>query len=261
MTNLDALPLGLVFVGTMALVLLSMEVGYRFGKRAHRLAPNEKAPAVSGISAAVLGLTAFMMAFAFGSVSSRFDLRKELVRDDANAIRTTFLRSEFLPAPDRMATQVLLVRYLDERIAFATGSFDAGRLAATRTSSERILRQLWDIAVANAHKDLNSDVAALYIESLNQVGEINATRIAVGAQTRLPPIVWLSLLGLAVLGMASVGYHAGIEDSQRSKLTVVLAAGFALVILMIAALDRPHGFVRVTQQPLIDLRAWVGAGA
>ena len=260
MTNLDSLPLGLIFVGTIVLVLVSMEIGYRSGRSAHKSAPNEKAPAVSGVSAAVLGLTAFMLAFAFGSVSSRYDLRKELVRDDANAIRTTYLRSEFLPAPDRATTQALLTRYLDERIAFAGGSFDAARLAATRTSSEQIFRQLWNIAVVNAHKDLNSDVAALYIESLNQVAEINATRIAVGAQTRLPPIVWLSLLGLAVLGMGSVGYHAGIEDSQRSKLSIALAAGFALVILMIAALDRPHGFVRVTQQPLIDLRAWIAAG-
>jgi hypothetical protein len=259
--TLDAIPLGLVFLGTIVLVLASMELGYRFGKRAHTTAPNEKAPAVSGVSAAVLGLTAFMLAFAFGSVSSRFDLRKQLVRDDANAIRTTYLRSEFLPAQDRVATQALLVRYLDERVAFASGSFDAARLAATRASSERIFRQLWNIAVGNARKDMNSDVAALYIESLNQVAEINATRIAVGAQTRLPPIVWFSLLGLAVLGMGSVGYHAGIEDSQRSKLTVVLAAGFALVILMIAALDRPHGFVRVTQQPLVDLRAWIANGA
>lgn len=261
MTGVDALPLWLIFVGTIVLVLASMEVGYRFGKHAHKTAPNEKAPAVSGVSAALLGLTAFMLAFAFGSVSSRFEVRKELVRDDANAIRTTFLRAEFLPDPDRVASQALLVRYLDERIAFAAGSFDAARLAATRASSEQILRQLWNIALVNARKDLNSDVAALYIESLNQIGEINATRIAVGAQTRLPPIVWLSLLGLAVLGMASVGYHAGIEDSQRSKLTIALAMGFALVILMIAALDRPHGFVRVTQQPLIDLRAWIAAGA
>jgi hypothetical protein len=260
MMNLDALPLWSIFAGTIVLVLASMEVGYRLGRVAHTTAPNEKAPAVSGVSAAVLGLTAFMLAFAFGSVSSRYDYRKALVRDDANAIRTTFLRSEFLPEQDRIATQALLVRYLDERIAFASGSFDPDRLAATRTASERAYRQLWKIAVANARKDMNSDVAALYIESLNQMAEINATRIAVGAQTRLPPVIWLSLLGLAVLGMTSVGYHAGIEDSQRSKVAIALAAGFALVILMIAALDRPHGFVRVTQQPLIDLRAWIGVG-
>lgn len=255
MTNLDMLPLWLVFAGTIVMVVMSMEIGYRLGRKSHRTAPQEKAPAVSGVSAAVLGLTAFMLAFAFGSVSSRFDVRKELVRDDANAIRTTYLRAAFLPDKDRDETRRLLADYLDERIGFASGSFDANRLAATRTSSEATFLQLWGIAVANASRDLNSDVAALYIESLNQMAEINATRIAVGGQTRLPPIIWLSLMGLAVLGMASVGYHAGIEDSQRSKVAIALATSFALVILMIAALDRPHGFIRVTQQPLVDLRA------
>lgn len=257
--NLDVLPLWSIFIGTIAIVLASMEVGYRLGRKTHKTAPNEKAPAVSGVSAAVLGLTAFMLAFAFGSVSSRFDLRKQLVRDDANAIRTAYSRAEFLPDRDRVVTHALMTRYLDERIAFAQGPFDPDRLTQTRGSSERTLRRLWNIAVANARKDMNSDVAALYVESLNEMAEINATRIAVGAQTRLPAIIWASLLGLAVLGMTSVGYHAGIEDSQRSKVAVALATGFALVILMIAALDRPHGFVRVAQQPLVDLRALVGA--
>ena len=50
---------------------------------------------------AVLGLAAFMLAFAFGAVSSRFDARKELVRDDANAIRTAWARADFLPEADR----------------------------------------------------------------------------------------------------------------------------------------------------------------
>lgn len=259
--NLDVLPLWAIFVGTIAIVLISMEVGYRLGRRAHKTAPNEKAPAVSGVSAAVLGLTAFMLAFAFGSVSSRFDLRKQLVRDDANAIRTAYARADFLPEQDRIVTHALLVRYLDERIEFAKGAFDPVRLSETRSSSERTQRRLWSIAVANARKDMNSDVAALYIESLNQIAEINATRVAVGAQTRLPAVIWVSLLGLAVLGMASVGYHAGIEESQRSKVAIALATGFALVILMIAALDRPHGFVRVTQQPLVDLRASIGSSS
>src|SRR5918993_1442545 len=217
MTYLDAFPLWSIFLGTIVLVLACMEAGYRIGRAAHASAPNEKAPAVSGVSAAVLGLTAFMLAFAFGAVSSRYDLRKQLVRDDANAIRTTYVRADFLPDQDRIATRRLLVRYLDERIAFAGGDFDAERLDATRRSSERALRQLWNIAVANARKNMDSDVAALYIESLNEVAAVNATRIAVGAQTRLPRVIWLSLLGLAALGMGSVGYHAGIEESQRSR--------------------------------------------
>jgi hypothetical protein len=258
----DAVPLWIVFLGTIALVLGSTELGHRAGLASHRAAPKEKAAGASGVSAAVLGLAAFMLAFAFGAVASRFDARKELVRDDANAIRTAWARADFLPEADRASSRRVLLRYLDERIAFAQATgFTPQRLETARRSSEALLAQLWSIAVTNARKDMNSDVAALYIESLNDLASINATRIAVGAQMRLPSIIWLALLGLTALGMGAAGYHTGLDESQRSRVMVVLAIAFATVILMLAALDRPHGFVRVTQQPLIDLRHSIAGNA
>jgi hypothetical protein len=39
----------------------------------------------------------------------------------------------------------------------------------------------------------------------------------------------------------------------------ILALSFAMVIAMIASLDRPAGFIKVTQQPLIDLQRVVTA--
>lgn len=252
----DAVPLWGFFLGTVALVLLSTEIGHRAGMAAHRTAPKEKPAPASGVSAAVLGLTAFMLAFAFGSVASRYDARKTLVREDANAIRTAWARTEFLPEADRAQSRRLMLRYLDARIAFAQrrAQFSADSLAAARRESENLLAQLWRIAVANARKDMNSDVAALYIESLNELAALNATRIVVGAQLRLPPMIWFALMGLTALGMGAAGYHEGLIDSARSRLMVVLAVAFALVIVMLAALDQPHGFVQVTQQPLVDLR-------
>jgi hypothetical protein len=252
---LDAVPLWILFLGTVVLVLGSTEFGYRAGRISHRAAPNEKSSAASGASGAVLGLAAFMLAFAFGAVSSRFDARKELVRDDANAIRTAWARADFLPDADRATSKRLLQTYLDERIAFAQQpDFSLDLMEKQRHASEAILKKLWDIAVINARKDMNSDVAALYIESLNDVAAINATRVAVGGQMRLPSIVWIMLIGLTTLGMMGTGYATGIDESQRSRLMVVVALAFATVIVMLGALDRPHGFVRVTQQPLVDLR-------
>lgn len=251
----DTVPLWVFFFGTIVLVLGSTELGYRAGMLSHRAAPNEKSAPASGASAAILGLAAFMLAFAFGSVASRYDARKTLVREDANAIRTAWFRADFLPDADRVASKRLLLRYLDERIAFAQArGFSVDGLEKARRSSESMLRELWNIARANASRDMNSDIGALYVESLNELAAINATRIVVGAQMRLPPLIWLCLLGLTALGMAATGYHAGLEESQRSRLGVALAIAFATVILMLAALDRPHGFVRVTQQPLVDLR-------
>lgn len=251
----DAVPLWILFLGTVLLVLASTEVGYRAGRASHRASPDEKSSSASGVSGAVLGLAAFILAFAFGAVSSRFDARKELVRDDANAIRTAWARADFLPDADRAMSKRLLQRYLDERIAFAQGTeFSPELMEEQRRASEDVLGKLWNIAVVNARKDMNSDVAALYIESLNDVASLNATRIAVGGQMRLPSVVWIMLIGLTALGMMAAGYHTGIDESQRSRIGVVLALAFAGVIVMLGALDRPHGFLRVTQQPLLDLR-------
>ena len=102
---------------------------------------------------------------------------------------------------------------------------------------------------------MNSDVAALYIDSLNEVNGIHASRVAVGIQARIPGEIWLVLYCITILGMMSVGYQTGIAGSKRSMAWPILALSFALVFALIASLDRPDsGIMKVTQQPLIDLR-------
>ena len=259
--NLDAVPLWVVFLGTVVLVLLSIELGYRLGGSAHRRSEDEKEAPVSGVSGAVLGLTAFILAFTFAIVSDRYDTRKALVREDANAIRVAYSRADFLPEPDRTESKRLLVKYLDTRLQFTrTNSIERTRVASMIAETERIQRRLWTIAVKNAELDMNSDVAALYIEALNDMVGVHANRLAIGVQARIPIGMWVVLYSLIVLGMFSVGYHAGIAGSRRSNAMVVLAVSFALVIFMIAALDRPGGAVRVSQQPLADLRKFMVPG-
>ena len=121
--------------------------------------------------------------------------------------------------------------------------------------TDQIQRRLWDIAVVNAERDMNSDVAALYIEALNDMIKVHASRLAVGVRTRIPIGIWIVLYSLTILGMISMGYHAGIAGSKRSKATWIVAISFGMVIALIASLDRPCGFIKVTQQPLVDLQA------
>ena len=99
---------------------------------------------------------------------------------------------------------------------------------------------------------MNSDVAALYIESLTEVMDVHASRLAIGVRMRLPSGIWIALYSPTILGMVSMGYHAGIAASKRSNATWVLPVSFAMVITLIAALDRPWGVTMVTQQPLVD---------
>jgi hypothetical protein len=241
--------------------MFSIEVGYRLGRIAHKRSEDEKESPVSAIAGSILGLLAFMLAFSFGIVTNRFDDRKALVREEANAIRTTYMRADFMSEPDRSETKKLFREYLDDRLA-AARSHDSGQIQKVLADSSRIQRQLWDMAVVNARKDMNSDVAALYIDSLNNVIDIHALRVSAGLQQRIPAGIWFVLCSLTCFGMSAVGYQTGIAGSKRSWARPVLAVSFGMVITLIVALDRPQsGYISVSQQPLIDLQKSITAGA
>lgn len=122
--------------------------------------------------------------------------------------------------------------------------------------AERIQGRLWGLAVAHASQDMSSDIAALYIQSLNEMFGVHASRVAVGLQSRIPFGIWLTLGVLTCLGMGMVGYQAGIVASKRTLAMPILAIAYASVIVLIGSLDHPIGgftFTKVSQQPLIDL--------
>jgi hypothetical protein len=130
---------------------------------------------------------------------------------------------------------------------------DSERVKSVLSQAERIQGRLWDLAVTNARKDMNSNVAALYIESLTDVFAIHASRVALAIHTRIPEGIWLTLMAITILGMIGVGYQVGIAGSKRTLAMLLLAIAFASVIAIIGALDRPIGGFTVPQQPLIDL--------
>lgn len=260
---MNFVPIWALFGGTVVALVLCVEIGYRAGIQAHKRSAREKESPVSAMSGAVLGLTAFMLAFTFGVVYDRFDDRKALVREDAGAIRTAYLRADFLPETDRGEAKALLRKYLDDRLALVhSQSLEPALVKATLDEANRTQSRLWAMAVANARKDMNSDVAALYIDSLNQMNEIHAARVAIGIQARVPGEIWLLLYFITILGMLGIGYQAGIAGSKRSLIAPITALSFAIVVGAIASLDRPDsGLIRTPQAPLTDLRDSIASGA
>ena len=64
----------------------------------------------------ILAMLAFLLAVTMGMASDRFDTRRGLVRDEANTIRTTFLRAGYLAEPYGKDIQNLLREYVPLRI-------------------------------------------------------------------------------------------------------------------------------------------------
>src|SRR5262245_27162915 len=104
----DQLPIWCVFLASAAAVLLAIEGGFRLGRYRRRRSELEDKPPVGEMVAATLALFAFLLAFTFSLAASRFEVRRGLVIDEANAIGTTFLRAGLLPEPHRDDVRALL---------------------------------------------------------------------------------------------------------------------------------------------------------
>ena len=250
----DAIPLWSLYLITAAIVLLSIEAGWRLGDYRRRRHPEENKAPVGAAVGATLGLLAFLLAFTFGLAANRFDNRKQIVLQEANAIGTTFLRADFLPAEAREETRSLLRQYAALRAGGA--SVILSQQGMTRTGA--LQDQLWTIA-AKAGTATDSVATGLFIQSLNEMIDVDALRVT-ALQNRIPDTIWFMLFAVTIFSMIALGYQFGLTGAHSWATTIFLVLVFTPVILLIADLDRPQsGWLLVSQQPLIDLISRIGA--
>ena len=253
---LDVLPLWTLCAALFVANLLIDECGFRLGRQRGRQAHKESDATVETVVAAELVLLAFLLAFAFAIVSSRFDLRRTLMLNEANAIGTAFLRAEMLPDAQSVPIRRLLRSYADARLEATRGA----PINHVLERSEQIHGQLWTEAVAVAAHDSRSVPTGLFIQSLNEVIDLHAARVMATFRSRLPFAVWIVLFSVGLLAFFTMGYQAGVATASRSPAAIVFALTFGAVIWLVADLDRPgEGFLRVSQEPMIEVRKMMGS--
>jgi hypothetical protein len=252
MSTIQLLPFWAMFLVMVGIVLLSIAFGYKVAR--YRISKSEGAPEgpVGSVVGAVLGLLAFMLALTFSMASNRFDTRKQLLLDDVNAIGTTALRADLLPEPHRTECRHLLKRYVDIRVMITTNGL---AIEQALEESTALQKQLWQHAMELARTDMNSDIGALFVESLNEVIDLHLVRSTVALQYRIPPIIWLVLILLTALSMTGVGFQFGMVRRSSILLQIMLAVSFSLVVTLIADLDKAtSGLLRVNQLPMLELQ-------
>ncbi|MGE0131818.1 MAG: hypothetical protein AB7U82_27350 [Blastocatellales bacterium] len=247
---IDVFPLWVLFVGTLVITLLSFEGGFWVGRR--RSQPEqEQEVVVRGLVGGMLGLEAFMLAFSFGVAATHFDARRQTILNEANTIRTAYLRADLLPEPYRAESRNLLRKYVDVRLE----GIRSGKIEQAIALSEELQGQLWLQAVAAREKTSTPAFAVQFIQSLNEIIALHSRRVIVGLEFRIPNIIWVVLYVITVLAAASIGYHSGLTGTRRPLVVLAFILAFSAVIFLIEDLDRPlNGFLEVSQRAMVDLR-------
>ena len=245
-------PLGGIFLITLGIIFAAFEGGFLLGRRRCRPSDKEKKSPVGPMVAAILGLLAFMLTFTFGVAASHFNTRRHLVLDEANMIRSTYTMTEMLAPDARNDSRKLLRDYVDIRLK-EIHSID--QLKDLVPQSNELQKQLWSIAMSGEINGSGTPSAWLYIQSLSDMINLQTKRISYGTHRRIQTSIWIVLYWLAILGMAAMGYHAGLVGLRGFFAYMVLILTFSSVIVLIYDLDRPkQQLFKVSQQAMINLR-------
>lgn len=254
---LDPLPIPIIGLTFAGLSFLVYEVGFRVGRWWQRRASESEGHGPVGvIVGAVLGLMAFLLAVTMGMASDRFDTRRGIVLQEAKAIGTAYLRADYLPQPYRAQAQELLREYVPLRVLVSP---QPGLIQERIERSRELLGRLWVVSTEGVQAAGSQDVLVLYVESINELIDIDQSRVAAGVYARVPDTILLVLLLGTVLALGVVGYSAGLAGRRSVISAAVLIVALGTVLMLIVDLDRSSdGYLNVSQQPIIDLQERLG---
>lgn len=238
-----------LLAGAVTAAWFSFLLGRWLGAReARREYPEHQGP-VGSIVGATLALLAFTLAITFNMAHSKHNGRKELVRDDAKAVRMAYDRALLLPPDATEVAHEKLAEYAALR-AFDTFEKPDTPLPVLIARSEEIQRELWLQALEHrAHPQVR-----FYMDSLSTLTNTHAERVTMGVHDHVPPAVWVCLFVVTALGMLTLGYQSSLAGSRRTWAIIPLLVAFCVVLCMAVDLDRPQqGILRVDQGPMIRL--------
>jgi CDP-diglyceride synthetase len=241
-------------VGLFLVLIAALASGYWLGRRTRANTDETAKSQSSTIQGAIIGVLALLLAFTLSMAITRFETRRQLVLDEANAIGTTYLRSKMLPAPYAAQAAAVLRQYVDNRLEFYNAGIDETRFNAANDQVGQLQNRLWAIATAASAQDNRAIPTGLFVQALNDTIDLQAKRLA-AARNTVPETVILLLFAVAAATAAVVGYNSGLSNQRRVFAALMLVFLITLIIWVLIDLDRPRrGLILVSQQSMIDLQ-------
>ena len=244
--------LALVGLAIFAAMIVSREIGAKLFSmlRPVLLPPEPVRINESHIVAAVLGILLVLIGFGFYLAVDRHEVRRDLVVSEASALKTAYLRSEFLDDPT--ALQSSLRAYTQARLAYGLSQESDRKAKASEAS--KLQNPVWHEVIV-ATKSLRSEpLPSLISVPINKAFGIADRRNAI-ADARIPTPVFTTI-ALYLFAMTGIlGFTTSAAGGQHRVGSFLLFALLTSVIILTLDIDRPRGGLRVPQIAMSDALA------
>lgn len=221
-------------------VILAMEIGRRLSRK------SEDTPGAGAVNGAIFAILGLILAFSFSGAASRFDQRRDLIVQEANAIGTAYLRVDLMPADAQPAMRAAFKRYVDTRIkAYGAVTNEAAFRAGLRDANA-ISQDIWNQAIAAGRRpDALPSANMLLLPAINDMIDITSTR-AFMTLMHPPAIIRYMLLVLALVSAVLAGIGFGGARRQFWVYELAFAVIMTLTIFITIDLEYPRiGFITV----------------
>jgi hypothetical protein len=163
----------LLFIpGLFLLMLLLLGVGRRIGMRRMAEETERERVFLITVEGAIYGLLGLLVAFTFAGAASRFEARRLLTVQEANAIGTAYLRLDLLPVAAQPALREKFRLYTEARLAVFRVLPDLAASNAQATRATALQQEIWNGAAA-ALREAAPTATLLLLPALNEM--IDAT--------------------------------------------------------------------------------------
>jgi predicted outer membrane protein len=225
----------------LVVMFVLFEVGRRLGVRA--LAKTATAPSTGVLEGALFGLMALLLAFTFSGAANRWEWRRSLVVDEANAIGTAYLRLDLLPPSTQPALRESFRKYVRSRLAVYEKLPDIEGAKEALRHSRALQVVLWRQAVEACQETGSPAVMTLVLSEINKMIDLTTTR-TMATQAHLPLAVFAMLAVTVLVGCIIAGYSVAANRSPLHCISFVVLIG--LTVYLIVELEYPRlGLLRV----------------
>jgi hypothetical protein len=236
-----------------AIILGATVTGLVLGRRVRHLSESLREP-FGVLQGALLGVVGLILAFGLSLAVTRYESRRAAVVDEANAIGTTYLRAQTLVEPIRTSSMAHLREYTDTSLRLSAAVPGSAESEQAIADGDHIQQELWALGGEALNGAPVASAPRLYVETLNEMIDMQAVRIA-ALNNRVPgAVLALEIVG-AALALGLLATYLSIVG--RGVSAVLLAAGLVVMLLLVTFdLDRPtRGLIRIPSTPLTNLRA------
>lgn len=238
-------PVLFLFLVWICLTLMGA-LGYQLGKKAKSLREFKLSDL---IPSSIMGLLALILGFSFSMAVTRFEKRRELAVQEANAISTAYFRVQALKEIQGINVKDLYKTYVDRRIAtYESNNWDQS-IQDTFQLEKKIKDHFLEVS-KNERGALESAYVMSMTEMFDAANERNFALVK-----PLPTAIYLVIFIFACISVCVLNFDRGYTQNipqWRSGIIVVL---FTIIFYLVYDLDHPRkGIIQISQDAMIQLR-------